>query len=89
MKPREIVMITLWVIAVFVMTEFIVNHIMLYGTFQRFVMRICFQIQLLALVYLFFNSRDNSRRLRLLEIHFARGKRIRVKMPYSRGRIEK
>ena len=79
MKPGEIILITLLVITGFLMADFLVDHLMLQGVFQRFVMRIGFQAQFFILIYLFFDLRDNSRRLQRLERRFAREHRLRVK----------
>ena len=74
MKSSEIISITLLVIAGFMMTEFIVNHLQIEGIFRRLIIRIGFQAQFYALIYLFFDHLDSSRRLRTLEIRFTRGK---------------
>ena len=78
-RPGEIILITLLVIVGFVMTEFIINHLIFTGALQRFIMRIGFQIQFFVLIYLFFNSRDNSRRVRVLEKCFMREPKGRIK----------
>ena len=78
-RPGEIILITLLVIVGFVMTEFIINHLIFTGALQRFIMRIGFQIQFFVLIYLFFNSRDNSRRVRVLEKCFMRERKGRIK----------
>lgn len=86
-KTREIIQITLCILAGLVMVEFFVDHLALYGTFQRFVLRVGFQIQLFLLIYLFFDSRDNSRRLNALERRFAKALRLRSKA--RRVRVKK
>jgi len=84
LKSSEIISITLLVIAGFMMTEFIVNHLQVEGIFRRFIIRIGFQAQFYALIYLFFDHLDSSRRLRILEIRFARGKRANSKTRFLR-----
>jgi len=84
LKSSEIISITLLVIAGFMMTEFIVDHLQVEGIFRRFVIRIGFQAQFFALIYLFFDYLDSSRRLRTLEIRFTRGKKANSKTRFLR-----
>ena len=70
MKSGEIISITLLVIAGFCMANFLVEHLYLQSVYLRFLLRIGFQVQFLVLIYLFFESRDNSQRLKKLEKHF-------------------
>ena len=70
MKPREIIEITLCVVASFSLAQLFVNQFVMHGAFQRFVMRIGFQVQLFVLIYLFFYSRDISQKLSELEKRF-------------------
>ena len=51
------------------MADFLVNQLDVEGAFLRFVIRVGFQAQFIILLYLFFEARDNSRRLRKLEEH--------------------
>ena len=67
MKAVEILCLTLLFIGCFLIAEFFVDHLLLESPFQRFVARIGFQLQLYGLVYLLFDTRDMSRRLRKLE----------------------
>jgi len=53
------------------MAEFLVDHLVLHNPFQRFLARVGFQIQLYGLVYLFFDSRDITRRIRNMENRFS------------------
>ncbi|HDY88193.1 MAG TPA: hypothetical protein ENH82_08785 [bacterium] len=89
MKTREIIQITLCILASLLMVEFFVNYLVPYGTFQRFMLRAGFQIQLFLLIYLFFDSRDNSRRLNVLERRFAKSLRLRSKERRARMKNEK
>ncbi len=89
MKPREIIQIILCILVGLLMVEFFVDHLALYGTFQRFVLRVGFQVQLFLLIYLFFDSRDNSRRLNALERRFAKALRSRSKARRVRRKDEK
>ncbi len=83
MKSSEIISITLLVIAGFMMTEFIVNHLHVEGILRRFIIRIVFQAQFFALIYLFFDHLDISRRLRTLEKTVYQGKESEFKNPFS------
>ena len=69
MKPIEIILISVLVIISFLMADFLVNQLEVEGAFLRFVIRVGFQAQFFILIYLFFEARDNSRRLRELEEH--------------------
>ena len=69
MKPIEIILISVLVIISFLMADFLVNRLEVEGAFLRFVIRVGFQAQFFILIYLFFEARDNSRRLRELEKH--------------------
>lgn len=70
-KTVEILILVLLFIACFFMAEFLVDHLVLYTPMQRFLARVGFQVQLYGLVYLFFDSRDISRRLRNIENRFS------------------
>ena len=78
MRSEEIILIALLVIGSFLIAEFIVNHFIFIGALQRFIMRVGFQAQFFVLIYLFFDSRDNSRRVRLLERRFMRERKVRI-----------
>jgi len=67
LKPTEIFIVTLLVILGFVVANFFIDHLYVRGVFERFALRVVFQAQFLALIYLFFESRDISRRLKTLE----------------------
>lgn len=69
MKTFEIFCLALMFILCFLWAEVMVDHLMIDNPFIRFVARVGFQLQLYGLVYLLFDSRDISRRLRLLEKH--------------------
>ena len=71
-NPGEIILITLLVITGFIVADSLVNTIIMFGALQRFVTRIGFLAQYIALIYLIFESRDISRRVRWLEIHLSR-----------------
>lgn len=66
-KAREILLITLLVVVGFVMSDVIAQRLALYSSLQRFGMRLGFMLLFMAVIYLFFDSRDTSRRLRRLE----------------------
>lgn len=83
MKSSEIISITLLFIAGFMMTEFIVSHLQLEGILRRFVIRIGFQAHFFALIYLFFDHLDSSRRLRTLENKVYQGKESEFKNSFS------
>ena len=78
MKSGEIIIITLLVVAGFLMADLLVDKIILQSADQRFLMRIGFQAQFYVIIYLFFDLRDSSRRLRVLERRFARVLRVRL-----------
>ena len=67
MKSVEILCLTLLFIGCFLIAEFFVDHLLLESPFQRFVARVAFQLLFYGLVYLLFDTRDMSRRLRKLE----------------------
>ena len=67
MTAFERVCLVLLFIGCFLLAELIVDHLLLVSPFQRFVARVGFQVQLCVLVYLLFDARDMSRRLRRLE----------------------
>ena len=82
MKSIEIISITLLVIIGFIASNFFVGQDMLKGALVRFVVRIGLQAQIIVLVYLFFDSRDNARRLR--------GNGVReLKNAHSEGNMKK
>lgn len=84
MKPREIILITLCVIASFLMAEFFIVNLVFHGAFQRLVLRVGFLSQILVLIYLFFDSRDISNRLTVLEKLYDKLRRASVKLRSSR-----
>ena len=67
METREILFLSLLFIFCFFITEFLVDHLLLDNSFQRFVARVGFQLQFYGLIYLLFDSRDISRRIKKLE----------------------
>lgn len=68
MKAIEIVYLTLLFIGCFLVAELIVGGLLLLESpFQRFVVRVAFQLLFYGMVYLFFDTRDMSRRLRKME----------------------
>ncbi len=72
MKAIEIVYLTLLFIGCFLVAELIVGHLLLENPFQRFVARVAFQLLFYGLVYLLFDTRDMSRRLRKMEEFLAK-----------------
>lgn len=71
MKTVEILTLILLFVVCFFMAEFLVDHLVLHSPVQRFLARVGFQIQLYGLVYLLFDSRELSRRLRKIENRFS------------------
>ena len=88
MKSIEIISITLLVIIGFIASNFFVDYLMLKGALVRFVVRIGFQAQIIVLVYLFFDSRDNARRLRANEYRFARDDVQELKNTHSEEKVK-
>ena len=71
LKSAEIILITLFVVAALVLAGFLADSFALNSAFSRFVVRTVCQIQFLVLLYLFFELRENSRRLKEMEKHFS------------------
>ncbi len=71
MKTVEILILILLFVVCFFMAEFLVDHLVLHSPVQRFLARVGFQIQLYGLVYLLFDSRELSRRLKNIENRFS------------------
>ena len=67
MKTGEILFLVLLFVICFFMAEFLVDHLVLYSPLQRLLARVGFQLQFYGLVYLIFDTRDISRRLRKME----------------------
>ena len=70
-KTVEILILILLFVVCFFMAEFLVDHLVLYSPMQRFLARVGFQIQLYGIVYLLYDSRELSRRLRNIENRFS------------------
>ena len=51
----------------FFLAEFIVDHLLLYRPLHRFIARVAFQLQYYGLVYLIYDTREMSRKLRRIE----------------------
>ena len=67
METREILLLILLFLCCFFITEFLVDHLLLDNPFQRFIARVGFQILFYGFVYLLFDSRDISRRIKKME----------------------
>ena len=63
MKPGEIITITLLVVAGFLMANLLVEHMEPMGPLNRLILRIGLQVNFFIVIYLFFQSRDNSRKI--------------------------
>lgn len=60
-------MAALLVIAGFMLSDYIIDQLYIEGALVRLCIRAGMQLQFIALIYLFFSSRDSERRLRQLE----------------------
>ncbi|MBN1291390.1 MAG: hypothetical protein JXB48_06080 [Candidatus Latescibacteria bacterium] len=67
MKTKEILILVLLFVAGFYMAEFFVDHLVLHSPVQRFIARIGFQLQFYGLIYLLFDTRDMSRKIKNIE----------------------
>ena len=67
MKPLEILILTLLFIGGFFYAEVIVHSMMPASPIHRFLVRVGIQMQFYATIYLFFETRDISGRLRKME----------------------
>ena len=66
-KPLEILILTLLFIGGFFYAEIIVHSMLPASPIHRFLMRVGLQLQFYATIYLFFETRDISGRLRKIE----------------------
>lgn len=67
MKPHEILILTLFFIGGFFYAEIIVDSMLPSSPMHRLLVRIGLQLQFYATVYLFFETRDLSGRLKKME----------------------
>ncbi len=76
-KSREIFLIGVLFFAGFLVSEFLIEHMVFESPLQRLMARIIFQAQFYLTVYLLFALRDTGRRIRLIEALYSREKRLR------------
>jgi hypothetical protein len=88
-KSKEIIIITLLVFVGFLIADYLVDNFMIHGADQRFIIRLGFQASFFILIYLFFDSRDNSQRLRKLERRIDIERRTRTKARIIRKKVKK
>ncbi len=67
MRKSETIVAALLVIAGFMFSDYIIEQLYIEGALVRLCIRAGMQLQFIALIYLFFSSRDSERRLRQLE----------------------
>jgi hypothetical protein len=79
MKAKEIVLIGALFFAGFVVTEFIIEHLMFDNPFQRFLARIILQAEIYLILYLLFAIRDAQKRIRWMEALWSREHHLRLK----------
>ncbi len=75
MKTKEILLIVILFFVGFVLSEFLIEHIVFEGPVQRLIARILFQGQFYLILYLLFNLWDLSKRVRWLELILSRERR--------------
>jgi hypothetical protein len=63
----------------FVVSEFLIAHMVFDNPFQRFLARIVIQAQFYLVLYLLFTIRDTQKRLRWMEVLWSRERRLRLK----------
>lgn len=67
MKASETIIIVLLVGLTFVLTDMMVDNIFMISPYRRFLLRVAFQGQFIALIYLFYEIRDTVCRLNGIE----------------------
>ncbi|MCE5249299.1 hypothetical protein LLG96_03680 [bacterium] len=67
MKTREVFYLTVLFVFGFFMSEFFVDHLVLFSPLQRFIARVGIQLVFYGLIYVWFDSRDISRRINRIE----------------------
>ena len=67
LKPLEIIWILSLVVVSLLISNILTGSMALHGAFHRLIVRAFFQVILLALLYLFYESRNNSKRLSEIE----------------------
>lgn len=67
MKTVEIILILVIFIVGFVLADYLASQVMAPGMAVRLVVRLVFLCQIIALIYLVFDSRDSARRIEHLE----------------------
>lgn len=77
-KAREIILIGVLFFAGFLVSEFLIEHMVFDTPLQRLIARIVFQAEFYLIVYLLFALRDAGRRLRFIETLYSREKRLHL-----------
>lgn len=78
-KAKEIVLIALLFFAGFMMSEFLIEHMMFENAVQRLLARIIIQAQIYLVMYILFNMRDIQRKVRLMEASHDRERFVRMR----------
>ena len=85
MKAKEIVLIGALFFAGFIVSEFIIEHMVFDNPFQRFLARLILQAQFYLVLYLLFTMWDTQKRLRWMEVLWSRERRLRLKNRLARA----
>jgi len=78
-KAREIVLIGMLFFAGFILSEFIIEHMMFANAYQRFLARVIFYAQFWLILYLLFAVWDTQKRIRWMEVLWSRERRLRLR----------
>ena len=84
MKAKQIVLIVALFFAGFIVTEFIIEHMVFENPFQRFLARVILQAQFYLILYLLFTVWDTQKRIRWMEVLWSRERRLRLRNRLAR-----
>ena len=83
-KVKEIVLIGALFFAGFIVSEFIIEHMVFENPFQRFFARVILQAQFYLILYLLFTVWDTQKRIRWMEVLWSRERRLRLRNRLAR-----